>query len=260
MLFSHRYGFLFIHIAKTGGTSVRAALHGTLWTEPSYWATRLSHGLSRWYGHRLGTTIPRHAPVIVAREMLPPQTFARLFKFAFIRNPWDRLVSAYGHYQRERQDILTRHNLESFSHFVDFVLTTPAERAPRSALMRAIQRPQLESLIGLRGELLVDFIGRYESLAEDFHDVAGRLSLPTNELPHKRRGTSRRDYRECYTVELAERVGEHYADDLAAFQYHFDPCLTPLGREHLAAGQRGIAGKLPAHDDQRCWGGADAES
>jgi hypothetical protein len=250
MLLSNRYGFLFIHVAKTGGTSIRAALSRVRWVEPSHWATWLSHGLSRLNGHRLGTKIPRHAPVIVAREMLPPHTFAGLFKFAFIRNPWDRLVSAYGHYQRERQDVLTRHHIASFGNFVDFVLTTPPERAPRAALMRAIQRPQLESLVGLRGELLVDFIGRYESLADDFHDVAVRLSLPVTQLPHKRRGSCGRDYRASYTGTLAERVGEHYADDLAAFQYQFDPRTTDLGQLN-GHGHVAIAGKVPtqAKDD-----------
>src|SRR5262245_44426165 len=103
MLISQRHGCIFVHIAKTGGTSVRAVLTRARWREPAYWATWLSHRLSHWHGHRLGIKIPRHAPAIVAREMLPPQDFDRLFKFAFVRDPWDRLLSAYHHYQRERQ-------------------------------------------------------------------------------------------------------------------------------------------------------------
>ena len=164
----------------------------------------------------------RHAAAFVAREMLPPEYFAKLFKFGFVRNPWDHLVSAYSHFQRERQDVLRQHRVADFPQFVDFVLETPPERATRAALVRAIQRPQLEYLVGLRGEQVVDFIGRYELLESDFQEVLRRLELPLRPLPTKRRGSRPGDYRGYYSDALAERVAGHYADDLAAFQYHFD--------------------------------------
>ena len=249
MLVSPRYGYIFAHIAKTGGTSVRSVLAARRRHEPSYWATWLSDRLSRGFGHRLGIKIPRHAPAIVAREMLPPQMFAEMYKFAFVRNPWDRMVSAYVHYQRERQDILVGQHIESFADFVDFVLDTPAERAPRAALLRSIQRPQLESLIGLHGELLVDYVGRFESIAADFREVMTQLALPACDLPHKRKGQATRDYRRCYSDSLAERVGKHFADDLAAFQYEFDlPGAASNDTHGLASPASTIAGTIQPVD------------
>jgi hypothetical protein len=260
MLISHRHGYLFVHIAKTGGTSVRSALRVGNWRDPLAWSGWFAHRLSAWSGHRIGARIPRHAPVIVAREMLPPAVYFNLFKFAFVRNPWDRVVSAYAHFQRERTEILRRQRIDSFESFVRFVLETPAHASERPALIRAIQRPQLESLVGFHGELLVDFVGRYENLASDFDQVLQRISMTATNLPHKRRGQRDRDYRSLYTDALAESVGQHYADDLTAFQYTFDDCdeLTSRGNGAAWSNTKAIAGRVtPAVCDDLTEGAAE---
>ena len=71
MLVSSRFQFLFVHIAKTGGTSVRAALSRLRWRDPLYYLSWPCHRLSHLTGHRLATKIPRHAKIIAAKEMLP---------------------------------------------------------------------------------------------------------------------------------------------------------------------------------------------
>jgi hypothetical protein len=240
MLLSHRDGFLFVHIAKTGGTSIRAALRQGQWRDSTAWATWLGSRLSELTGHCSGTKIPRHAPAVVCREMLPPHVYQRLYRFAFVRNPWDRLVSAYSHFQRERQDILTAHRLADFPRFVQFILEADLDTVTRGTLIQAIQRPQLESVVGLRGELIVNFVGRYERLDSDFADVCQRLHLNHVRLPHKRRSDRPRDYRTHYDDQLAERVASHYADDLAAFGYQFSS-------EKLATSELDVSFKARVH-------------
>ena len=73
-----------------------------------------------------------------------------------------------------------------------------------------------------QGRLLVDFVGRYERLQEDFRYVTERLRLGGLRLPHKRRSTGRGDYRSMYDDALAEQVGQVYAADVSAFGYAFD--------------------------------------
>lgn len=222
MLLSHPHRFLFVHLAKTGGTSIRAALSRQRWRDPYYWPAYLCHRISGCSGHRIGCKIPRHAPVIVAKEMLPPTLFEDLFKFGFVRNPWDRMVSAYYHFKRERQDILRQHRIEDVAQFVDWLLDVPLSETRRSTLIAALRRPQFDHLVDLEGEYLVDFIGRYERLHDDFEYVLRHLSLKSISLPHKRRSQRQRDYRSCFTDRLAERVAKHFAADLSAFDYQFD--------------------------------------
>ena len=71
MLLSVRRRFLFVHIAKTGGTSVRAALQQGRWAEPWYWPMFLCSRFSHLSGHRIATKLPRHAKVVAAKELLP---------------------------------------------------------------------------------------------------------------------------------------------------------------------------------------------
>ena len=222
MLVSHRHRYLFVHIAKTGGTSVRKVMRQDRWGDPLYWPSFLCHRISRLCQHRLGSMMPRHAPALVAREMLPPTLFEQLFKFTFVRNPWDRLASGYRHFRQERLDLLRRYQIGNFAEFVDWILTVAPDRTPRAALIRALRRPQSEYLVDWNGRLLVDFVGRYERLEEDFRKIADRLGLKGRKLPHERRSSERGDYRSMYTDALAERVGQVYTSDRSAFGYRFD--------------------------------------
>ena len=53
-------------------------------------------------GPPAGIKFPRHSKIIAA-EMLPAETFDNLFKFVFVRNPWDLQVSSFHHIRRERR-------------------------------------------------------------------------------------------------------------------------------------------------------------
>ena len=69
MLLYVRRRFLFVHIAKTGGTSVRAALQRGRWADPWYWPMFLCSRFSHLSGHRIATKLPRHAKVVAAKEL-----------------------------------------------------------------------------------------------------------------------------------------------------------------------------------------------
>jgi len=86
MLLSNRYQFLFVHIAKTGGTSIRGALQRYRWRDPYYLPQWVASKMSGLTGHRSAIKLPRHCKAITAQEMLPRDTYNALFKFAFVRN------------------------------------------------------------------------------------------------------------------------------------------------------------------------------
>lgn len=75
MLLSVKYNFLFVHIARTGGTSVREALQPLRWRDPWYYAQGVCHRLSKASGDRIGMKFPRHADAILAKEALPGAFF-----------------------------------------------------------------------------------------------------------------------------------------------------------------------------------------
>ncbi len=221
MLISYRKNFLFIHIAKTGGTSVRAALRRYRWggwyTVP-LWLASQANQLTR-PRHKLGLKFPRHAKAIAAKEMLPEPVYRDLFKFTIVRNPWDLQVSSYHHIHREKPYVL-----EGIKTFEDFLKYKFDPERPYDYMLDTSAELQHEYIIDLRGNVIVDFIGRYERLQTDFDTICERIGVSPFPLPHLRKGVERSgpDYRGYYTDELVELVGRHYQRDLDLLDYRFD--------------------------------------
>ena len=216
MILSLRYKFLFVHIAKTGGTSIRAALRWYRWKDPYRIPQFLCSRISSLSHHRLGCKIPRHAKAIAAYEMLPRDLFNELFKFAFVRNPWDLQVSSYHHIQRERPHLLK--GIEDFEAFLRWKLD-PAR--PYQYIIDTSIELQSEYLIDLNGNIIVDFIGRYERLEEDFQEACARIGIKAPKLPHRRQAKDRTAYQKYYTDETTELIARHFSRDIKMFDYTF---------------------------------------
>jgi hypothetical protein len=215
MLLSHRYRFLFVHIAKTGGTSVRAALSRRVWIDPWRIPLFLCSRLSHLSGHRLGCKFPRHAKAIAAKEMLPRDFYDSLFKFCFVRNPWDLQVSSFHHLKRERPHLVGD---RSFAEFLRYKLDP--ERPYQYHLDISMER-QSDYVIDLEGNIIVDFIGRYERLEQDYAHVLERIGLSYRPLPRLRMAGDRGDYRRYYTDDTVELVMRHYGMDIERFGYQW---------------------------------------
>lgn len=216
MLLSIRHRFLFIHTAKTGGTSVRAALSGYKWRDPYRLPQFLCSRISRLTGHRLGVKFPRHAKAIAAQEMLPRTFYDSLFKFVFVRNPWDLQVSSYHHLKRERPHLVGDRDFDAFLRW-----KLDPGRPYQYHIDTSIER-QSDYLVDLHGNVIVDFIGRYERLTEDFAEACRHIGIPPPALPHRRRAQDRgRDYRSYYTDQTTALVAERFAADLRLFGYQF---------------------------------------
>lgn len=225
MLLSIKYNFLFVHIAKTGGTSVRAALQTLRWGDPWYYPMYICSRFSSLSGHRIGAKFPRHSHIILAKEMLPENFYRDLFKFAIVRNPWDLQVSSYHHIRRERPQLIE--HIEDFDAFIRWKLDP--SRSYQYHIDTSIES-QLDYLIDLKGEQQTDFTGRYEHLQDDFAQICERIGVKHLTLPHKRQAKDRKkDYRSYYDDALAELVGDYFKRDIEAFGYRFDPEDRRLG-------------------------------
>jgi hypothetical protein len=150
------------------------------------------------------------------------------FKFAFVRNPWDRLVSCYLDKLTEgRAGLNSPPKLAArvypgmpFAEFVEVVHTTPDNEAN-------IHFKSQCSVICGREEsrpILADFVGRFENLAADFGAVVERIEEGrARQLPHLMRAKNRRSrsYGEFYDDRLKDLVYERYKDDIEKFSYSF---------------------------------------
>ncbi len=159
-----------------------------------------------------------HVPVSGSQRQLyyAPRRYASHFKFAFVRNPWDRLVSCWQNKvvdnpnARMFGDRLGK--LQSFPAFVDFLAEQDLEAGNKHFRLQC-------RLIDLNH---VDFVGRLERFDDDFRQVCDRLSLPGD--PRKVNVSARqRDYRPYYTDAAAEKAASLYRRDITLFGYSFDP-------------------------------------
>lgn len=156
------------------------------------------------------------------------------FKFCFVRNPWDRLVSCYMDKIKDAQGGIYRHHENYFVHyfesrgicpenmtfeeFVDVVYTISDDEAESHF------RSQHCFIQNHRGDIVADFVGRFERINHDFALVAEKLGISVA-LPHLR-STVRRDYREYYSDRAIERVSRRYARDIELFGYSFSTAET----------------------------------
>lgn len=207
MIVSHKHGFIFAAIPKTGTHSVRQALREHLGAQdieqvglfvnkrfPFAELARIKHG---------------HVGLQQVRPFLGEDVFQRYFKFAFVRNPYDRFVSycafmtrANGAFERDPQQVMRY-----------LLFQAPPEQ-------HILFQPQNALLVDDRGRLVTDMVGRVEDMQASYDAICARIGLPTAPL-EKVNSSSRRDYREYYDDALRSGVARRYARDLALFGYEF---------------------------------------
>lgn len=207
MIVSHRHRFIFAAIPKTGTHSVREALRDQMGPEdqeqvrlfvekklPYPELARLGHG---------------HISLAEIRPAIGEEAFAGYFKFAFVRNPFDRFVS-YCAFATSREGSFERDPKGVMRHFLF--------RAPPHH--HIVFRPQHSFVVDAEGKLLADQLGRVEEMQQSYDSIAARIGIPTAALG--RANSSRHAaYRDYYDQELIDGVARMFARDIQLFGYDF---------------------------------------
>ena len=188
---------IFIHIPKAGGISTIKSLYGE---EAGGFGHPTYKRFLRLYGKK---------------------HFDAYFKFTFVRNPWDRLLSAYNFLKKgglnhmDQQfcdDVLCEY--DTFEKFVmEWVDSESVE-----GWVHFI--PQYRYVYDDDMKLVVDFVGKFENFNEDFEKVRDTLQvgIPLKHL-NKTKDKEEKSYRDAYTSEMAEKVTDIYKKDIQLFGY-----------------------------------------
>ena len=221
-----KYQCLFVHIPKVAGQSVEQFFMNRLGLD---WdADRNEVLLGDNEDRTRGTQKLAHlsASEYVDDGFISKDEYDRLFKFSFVRDPFQRLVSEYRY-----------RNYFHHRSFRDFVLNKLPQPGWDDKYRHVM--PQYEMLHDREGRLLVDFVGRFESLQNDFDRVCDKLGIEDSALPHrnpsnkksrnlKRRARNflfrngegnKKSYREFYDEETLDAVSRYYRKDIETFGY-----------------------------------------
>ena len=225
-LISHRHKFIFIHIYKTAGTSVTASLlrHSSFKDRLAYdylITKKLSNTIDRIFnswddGKKWLTGYHKHSQAIEIREHLGSSCFDEYYKFSFVRNSWDWLVSLYFYIRRENTHI--NHHLANQLNFKEFLQNYLETNPPL----------QLDFISDSQGKIIVDKIGCFEQLQQDFAEILDRIQIEDRQYnsPNLKvinmSSNRSRNYQQYYDGESSNWVEEYFQPDIAYFKFQFE--------------------------------------
>ena len=191
---AEKLGCIFVHIPRCGGVSVAKSL--------------------------LGNLGGGHMPIREYMLRYPRKQFEDRYKFCFVRNPWDRLFSAFTFLQKggfDKADALWAEEykpvLQDFEYFVNSWLNE--ERL----LIKFHFWPQYY-FTHVKGQCQLDFVGRFERFDTDFQHICRVMNIYVP-LAHVNASQHPANYQNYYTRQMVDRVAELYGADIAYFGYKF---------------------------------------
>lgn len=185
---------VFIHVPKTGGASIR-------------------HGFFK-------------GNVDGPKQGFVPDVWQSLYKFAFVRNPYDRVISAWKMFATGMEHSVWEHpgdcqgiGLERFLEIAtDESIPFDGNRKHTAEKIRHHAIPQTHPFNCVQH---ADFVGRFETLTEDFEKVCVQIGLKDAELPHWNQSTRATNFMSYFSDETKRIVEEFYREDFTRFGYDF---------------------------------------
>lgn len=207
MLISKKHKFLFIHIYKNAGTSITNALLPFAANEWQWFASRALKKFNLLAPFH-PSPYPMHIKGPELISVMGKEAFESYFSFAIVRNPWDWQVSLYRYMLKD--PIHPQHELaKTFGSFDRYIQWRCHEEV----------RCQKDFIYSQDNQLLVDFVGKFETLDTDFRSICARIGIAAV-LP-KLNVSNETPYRQYYTDETRDLVRRTFAPDIKLFGYDF---------------------------------------
>ncbi len=192
------YGMIFVHIPKAAGTAINVGLFGQL--------AGLGHASSQKYLQVYGAS-----------------QFDAMYKFSFVRNPYDRFVSAYEYLRRGGNNSFDAsfrdQKMADFKTFEDFVLNGFAKD---KAIREHIHfRRQVDFLL-IDNKIAVDFLGRFENIEDDYRYIASMIGH-AKPLESSNASDRSKEYVAYFKNEaVRQAVADYYEADFERLNYSRD--------------------------------------
>ena len=182
---------VFFHIPKTAGISISNSLFGDV-----KWGHRSVNFYKSYYGEKI---------------------FNSLYKFCFVRNPYDRLFSAYSFLKQggiNNQDLeFSNSYLQEFASFDEFVL----KGLEKEEIMNWVHfKPQYTFVCDENDNIVMDFIGKMENLKADFNTVCKHLNIES-ELQELNMSSAKKNE---FSEEVKAMIKLKYQKDFNLFYPH----------------------------------------
>lgn len=205
MMRSNEKKFIFIHIPKTGGTTVSYRL-----AQYAITTQDRGTGLHKFhYDTNLHDGIRDHPYYL--------SWYKKYFSFTFVRNPWERLFSFYMSTRRYEVDWDKICPID-FHNFCNDV------RDDKYRLSPLAKRPQLHQITNKDSKVLINFVGRFENFEKDFSEVCQRLDIfhyNTDVGIMNRSNYNDLDYHDLYMQEDIDWVAEIFNEDIKVLNYNY---------------------------------------
>jgi hypothetical protein len=205
VIISFRQRFVFVAVPKTATHAFRVALRPHLGERD--WEQCVLFEKKYFPVEALAQIGHGHITCRQVQPFLLPGMWGNFFKFCTVRNPFDRFVSCCYFVNRENQ-LLRKEPLDAMKRIIQ----------DKQLAKEILFRPQYEFMTDVDGQLMVDYVCKFETLQSDFDRVCGRLNLPLTTLKHintNKHGS----FESVYDEELKEMVREFYQKDFALFNY-----------------------------------------
>ncbi len=216
MIISHSRKFVFVHVNKCGGTSMVKALVPYLDLERDIVLggegfEKQSQKYMKEYG------IYKHSSAIKIRKFLGEKVWDDYYTFAFVRNPWDKILSTYFWFLK--------------THWGEKGKGGAIRRLPDfTAYVRSkfLDEKSCSWFVYDKEKCIVDDIFRFEEMQKSFKNVCMNIGIPPANLPflNATREMRKESYSTYYTAETRSIIEEKYAMDMAHFSYLFDEKTT----------------------------------
>lgn len=213
-MISHKHKCIFVEIPKTGCSSIRSVIGSP--PKPHLNICQIKDSLRYGWTHYGGIKnkiFNCFYPLLPtkSRKLIGDRQFNSYFKFGFVRNPWDRVVSLY-----LRGEGLQMHHQMTFNEFVSWI-----KYSSSTCIHPVPHVNQLDWLVDPHGNVMVDFIGRFENFQKDWLIVSNKLRLP-KVLPHRNRNPiKKKHYTEFYTESTKRIINQKFQCDIEYFGYRF---------------------------------------
>ena len=197
MPFIHEHDLLFVHIPKTGGTSIEKKFD----LEPSYYNC-YRHDELLFPAKNTIFSQQHYTPDII--KDLYESWFNNYKKFTIVRNPYSRSISEY----------FFRNNVTAFDDddFYKWI-----ERFCKTGHLLDHILPQSDYFVGVE----YDYVLKFESLKDDFKNMCVVLGIDPELGHHNKSGF---DCKKC-VKELSQKsiefINKKYIDDFTKFGYKF---------------------------------------